>query len=101
MPLSLHFPSFPPPLPPPLLSYDQYMSRLKPFWLSSVQCLTGDDTIGECDRDSIIGYSASCSGASSFSVFNSAEVDCGECSSEIPFLGLVPSQQATCRTVSE
>ena len=43
-------------------------------------CLRGDDTIRECDRDSIIGYSATCSRASSFSVFSSAEVDCGDSS---------------------
>ena len=62
-----------------VLSYGQYMSRLKPFWLSSVSCSGIDGSLEECDRSLLIGYSADCSLSSpTVSAFDSAEVNCGE-----------------------
>ena len=83
----------PPPPPPPPLSYDQYMSRLKPFWLSEVFCNTQtDSSLEECDRNLLIGYSSTCSNAFTDSVFNSAEIDCGE----IETISIVYSSNCVC-----
>jgi hypothetical protein len=58
----------------PSTSYVQYMSHLKPFWLSSVAC-NDDSGLQDCSKSVLIGYSQFCSLTSSF--FDSAEVNCG------------------------
>jgi hypothetical protein len=66
----------------PSTSYEQYMSLLKPYWLTSVSCVAGDERIEDCTRDPILGYSDTCNTASTISIFNSAEINCGD---PIPF----------------
>ena len=53
----------------------QYVSRLKPFWLSSVAC-NDDSGLQDCSKSFLIGYSQFCSLTSS--IFDSAEVNCGK-----------------------
>ena len=68
---TISLPPFPSLLSP--LSYIQYMSAVKPIWLSLVSCFPGDDGIEDCGRNFLLGYTT-CNTAN---VFNSAEANCG------------------------